>query len=584
MKVITNFWKPFLSLLFAIAVIVFWGGLYPFVLAYQEQFQLFLWDDEYLFSRISQPGGLARYLGEFIVQFYNLVTVGALVLSVLFVLIQGITWNLCKKQGGKVCEVWYVMSFIPSLLLWLIMGDENVMMSFVVAYIFQLALLLFIPEKQKAKWIFVVLGIPLSYWFFGPVVFMLVLYLAVYEVVNNSSKWQAVCIVLLEFVLALTCVLISVSLVNYPLSQLFYGIDYYRIAGIYLYLFLLLEVVTATLPYLMRILPKYDGKRVVWSNIIVAVALGILSFLLKPKAYDDKKYDLVEYDYLSRMERWNDIIAKSEKNIPDLPMSVSITNLALGMTNQLGDRMFDFYQNGGEGLLPRFERNSFTALSASDIYYHLGMVNTARRFAFEAQEGIPNYNKSARIMKRLVETNLINGQYSVAMKYLQILDKTLFYKKWAGRMMSLLANKQDIDCHPEYGYMRKCHLRKDFLYSETEVDKILGLLFVQNNENKLAMQYMAVYPLLEKNLQKLMLYLPFIENKILYNPKAIQEGVAMACVQQHQQPPQGFIDQLTEDRFREFAQIYANQGKNSSQLNSFKNTYWYYMLVTNRQK
>ena len=580
MKLITNYWKPLLSLLFGVAVMVFWRGMYPSALAYHEQFQLFLWDDEYLISRISQPGGLARYMGEFLVQFYNLVTVGALILAVLYVLVQGITWYLCRKHEVHNNHAWYALSFIPSLLLWMIMGDENVMMSFVVAYVLQLVLLLFVPKGKKARWIFALLAIPTSYWCLGPIVFMLVLYLAAYEFIHNSSRWQTVCVALAEILLALASVLISANIVSYPLSQLFYGIDYYRIAGIFLYLLLVLEVVTVALPLGVRIFPNFEGKRVAWINIISAVALGMIAFVLKPMMYDSKKYDLIEYDYLSRLERWDAIISKSEKNMPDLPMSVSITNLALGMTNQLGDRVFDFYQNGGEGLLPRFERNSFTSLSASDIYYHLGMTNTAQRFAFEAQEGIPNFNKSARIMKRLAETNLINGQYGVALKYLQILDKTLFYKKWAERMMSLVADKKEINNHPEYGYLRQCHLQKDFLYSEAEVDKILGLLFVQNNANKLAMQYMAVYPLLEKNLQKLMLYLPFIENKILYNPRAIQEGVAMACMQQHQQPPQGFIDQITEQRFREFAQVFANQGKNSPQLDSFKNTYWYYMLVT----
>ena len=59
------------------------------------------------------------------------------------------------------------------------------------------------------------------------------------------------------------------------------------------------------------------------------------------------------------------------------------------------------------------------------------MINDAQRFAFEAMEAIPNFRKSGRCLKRLAETNLINGQYEVAAKYLRILSKTLFYKDWA---------------------------------------------------------------------------------------------------------------------------------------------------------
>lgn len=36
-----------------------------------------------------------------------------------------------------------------------------------------------------------------------------------------------------------------------------------------------------------------------------------------------------------------------------------------------------------------------------------------QRLAFEAQEALPDYGMSSRLMKRLVEANLINGQYEV---------------------------------------------------------------------------------------------------------------------------------------------------------------------------
>ncbi len=72
----------------------------------------------------------------------------------------------------------------------------------------------------------------------------------------------------------------------------------------------------------------------------------------------------------------------------DLPES------CFGKDGQMGDRMFEFYQNGTEGLLPEFQRDFTSPLPTSEAYYHLGMVNTAQRFTFEAMEAIPNFNKS----------------------------------------------------------------------------------------------------------------------------------------------------------------------------------------------
>jgi hypothetical protein len=85
----------------------------------------------------------------------------------------------------------------------------------------------------------------------------------------------------------------------------------------------------------------------------------VLAGSFVPKGFDEEKYDLMEYDYLVRSKDWNGVIAKSEKRMPDLPMSVCATNLALAMKNQLGNRAFEFYQRGVEGLLPPFDRNPF---------------------------------------------------------------------------------------------------------------------------------------------------------------------------------------------------------------------------------
>ena len=68
-----------LTLVFGICVFIFWRMRYPFALTFQEQLQLFLFDDDYFLERIAEPGGLARYVAEFLVQFYNSVTMGAVI-------------------------------------------------------------------------------------------------------------------------------------------------------------------------------------------------------------------------------------------------------------------------------------------------------------------------------------------------------------------------------------------------------------------------------------------------------------------------------------------------------------------------
>jgi hypothetical protein len=72
-------------------------------------------------------------------------------------------------------------------------------------------------------------------------------------------------------------------------------------------------------------------------------------------------------------------------------------------------------------------------------------------------EAIPNYNKSARALRRLVETNIVTGQYEVALKYISILEETMFYRGWARRMKLLAEHPEKINDHPVYHRLKEIY-------------------------------------------------------------------------------------------------------------------------------
>jgi len=564
-RFLSNYWKIGLTLLFGLAVFLFWRYRYPFALTYQEQLQLFLFDGDYFLERMSEPGGLARYIAEFLVQFFNGVTIGALILALLYMLVQRQTWHLLRPF---VNDRFYVVTFIPIFMLWYAMGDESVLLTYVVSLIMALAMMLLwqsVKIGRWLKWVAVFVLIPLIYWLIGPMALLV-------------SIW----IMPISVVYALACMLLSAHLLPFPTTRVMLGIGYYRFPEVLPYVLMAIPVVVVlmgTVKFFQKGLARTFDKIGKAGAVVCSVIILVGGALLIPLGYDAKKYELLEYDYLVRVKDWNAIIAKAEKQIPDLPMSVSATNLALGMTNQLGDRAFEFYQRGSEGLLPKFERNFATTQLTGEIYFHLGLVNTAQRFAFEAMEAIPNYNKSARVIKRLVETNLINGQYKVAEKYLRMLEKTIFYRPWAKRTMALLGDEKAINAHPLYGTMRQYRLQDDLLFSDRELDKICGQLFVRNQQNKMAAQYLLMMPLLDRDIPRFMQYTQFVQSKIQYNPRHCQEGITFAFMQQQQQPPQGLVSPLVLQQMNDFARIYGSGGKNAPGLGQFKNTVWYYLTV-----
>ena len=577
-----------LTILFGLAVFLFWRFRYPFALTYQEQLQLFLFDGDYFCSRMAEPGGFARYVAEFLMQFYNSVTMGALILAVLYMLVQRLTWRLMIDHHlPKTNHYYYALSFIPAIMLWYAMGDESVMLTYVVALLMALAAALAWRQVKLVKLVRLVrlvqlavllVAIPLLYWLIGPMVLLAALLLMPWMVAVPGRPWSdgwRYWFYVQAFVYALALILLSAHYLPFPMLRVVLGISYYRFPETMPYVLMAIPVVIWLMALFVKKLPQ-PKQWVEWCLValVAIVSVGIWRGL----GYDAKKYDLIEYDYLVRIGDWNGIISKAEQQMPDLPMSVSATNLALGMTNQLGDRAFDFYQRGSEGLLPKFERNFATSQLTGEIYFNLGLVNTAQRFAFEAMEAIPNYNKSARVVKRLAETNLINGQYEVARTYLQMLEKTIFYRPWAQRTLNLLGDEKAIEAHPLYGKLRQYRLQEDFLFSDRELDKICGLLFVHNQQNQMAAQYLLMMPLLDRDMPRFMSYVKVVQNRIGYNPRHCQEGIAFAFMQQRQQPPKGVVSPFVLQQMNDFAQAYSVD-KSAAGLNRFRNTAWYYLTV-----
>lgn len=167
-------WKPLLSLLFGVAVVIFWAV--PFVggLCFQEQYQMFLFDTGYFLERIVLPGGLADYISEFLVQFYYMPVLGGAIIALLLMGIQAAVWGLMKQYGARHDSPGYLLSFLPSIALWCAMGDQNVLLSFVVA-LFGALVIGWIHNRfhnRLVKVVFELVSTALVYWFLGPVVFL----------------------------------------------------------------------------------------------------------------------------------------------------------------------------------------------------------------------------------------------------------------------------------------------------------------------------------------------------------------------------------------------------------------------------
>ena len=458
-----------LSVLVCIGVFLFWYVAYPHALSYQEKYQLFLWTWDYFVERVSLPGGFADWLGEFIVQFYYLEWLGALLLALLFVALQRLTARLLPKGG------WCLLSLVPvALVLWL-MGDINVLLSLSVAIVLALALAN-VRLSKPLSWMDVLI-LPIAYWLIGPVVWVYILV----RVTQLGWKllWSA------GWLLAVQLMAYAWLLPQWPLQQVMTGLSYYRIPLHY---------------------PQWSG-------------------------YDKDMYELIRQDYLVRNERWDEIVKRAGEYQVKTPFWSNCVNLALSQKRLLADRMFDFYQSGENALIMPRTRDLTSMLPSAEAFWRLGMVNSAQRYMFDTQESILNAKKSGRCTKRIAECMIVNGHYQTAAKQLNLLKKSLFYRSWAEEMSTMLGDEARINAHPVYGKLRKLRYKENFLYSYEEMDKMLGLLLMNNYENKMALDYFLAQLLLKGNLQGFQQYLSLAQQYGGYRQMPLGYQDVMRCIQ-----------------------------------------------------
>ena len=586
-------WKPLLSLLFGVAVVIFWAVPYVGGLCFQEQYQMFLFDSGYFLERIVLPGGLADYISEFLVQFYYMPVLGGAIIALLLMGIQTAVWGLMKQYGARHDFPGYLLSFLPSIALWCAMGDQNILLSFVVA-LFGALLMGWIHNRfhnRLVKVVFELVSTALVYWLLGPVVFLYAV-LMIGDTLKNAKQkgnvFSGIGYSAVILILTVAWILLTTQTLQYPLYRIFAGLNYYRYPGAISPLPFVVMVWAVVIPFLGMIpchrksLQKLQQSKVVivlsYVLVIVASWFGIKT------SFDEMTYELIDYDFLVRTEQWDKIIEKAEKKPATTPLGVSCVNLALSQKGMLADRLFEFYQNGGEGLFPTFTRDMISPVSTAEIFFRLGMVNDAERYMFEAQEAIPNYRKSARLTRRIIECDIINGNYKVAAKLLRRLQKTLFYSNWANQTMALLGNEKAINRHPIYGKLRKYREKKqDFLFSDREMDQMLGLLFLNDNHNKMAYEYLMCYELLQRDMEKFMQYYP-LGRFVGYDhiPRTFQEILIGNWMKTHSDPrtiPYS-VDAQNVNNTLNFIQLYMQNPKDP-QLGQqpYVSNAWHYVMV-----
>jgi hypothetical protein len=394
------YWQQLLFLLVAVVLFCFWAYVRPDKVVVRETFQMFLWNVDYLADRVAVPGGFARYSGEFLVQFFKFVTLGAAIYALLFTFIMRFSWILLKRAIPAFNKVFLlVLSCLLTVYLCYLACDIEVATTLQMAVFSVLTLMLALPKRRIQSLICSLFLIPIGYWLIGPVVVAFPLYHLSW-LREKGSRMKTVIESMAMILLLTISVIVSSKFVPYQMEELAKGLDY------------------------------------------VMIQKGMFG--------TDEE---IEYDYLQRLRDWEGIVKKSHKEPPSSLSCEYTVVLAKYYTNFCTDDELKLTLQHPDKVLT----SGAAAMIMSDHYMHMGFTNMAQKTAFDAMECVSDYNKSARAMVRLVETNIIIGEFDVALKYISILEETLFYRNWAMQMKEYALHPEKIKNSPVYGPLQKIY-------------------------------------------------------------------------------------------------------------------------------
>lgn len=570
----------------------FWGTIccclfgflqmwYPFYFYYVEQLQVFPFTWAYFSETIQQPGGLAYWLAGCLLQFYYLPLGGALISTGLFGVIGVFMQRICQQTASPIfC---YLLALLPILALLPLHIDMHYRLQGTVAYCCMLGGFLFyiritVPWRRILTcWLLIGLLFILC----GPVAILFASGVVIREILLREKGWQGCWAFLFGIVLILWW---SHHYFWQPEYRMIVFPDFY-----YEPLLKTNKLYFAWLAFLLSLsiacLPMREGRgwsnRVTWWWVTVQL-LPLFAFLVwMKKRENDTLLKNMELDYYVREEQWDKVITGYVASTSDM-RTLSLLNLALACRGELGDKLFHYPQQGKGGLLPEWDSTVPDAIVLSDICYQMGDISSAQKFAFEGY--VSSVEGNPRLLQRLIQTNILTGAYSVAEKYIRILEQTLFYKEWATEWRKYLYRDDLVEKEPSLGGKRQAWGNDGHYAVYPDLLAVWEQLAVNNPKQPIAFQYLLSFHLLGRTLNRFdELHQKYYRTKVWPSLSVHQEEAVVAF---YQNSPGLWaskgVSMKVEQRYYAFDQDmktkhnYLNFG--DVMAGSYGNTYWFYLL------
>ena len=553
----------------------------PFAFCYREQQQLFLFEGSYIWATLLKVGGLSTLCARFVVQFFRTPTLAVALTLALLTLSLFFLWAAVRRSWKDIPAL--LLCMVPVFFVAASLCDNAMHFDFLLSFLFAVAGLL-VYSKIKANR--VLWGSALSaalYFLAGPSAILFALCAFLSDLPDGKGKGlRSIIIVAVAFCFAaLSYYAARVPTWAAALTPAFhYDIDAampfaHWAAWIALPLSIVLD----------RSLELIKGKAVRY-----AVAAGLAIVALFPaskfsKDFEDERENMnYEFEYYVAREDWKGL-EKACKHHEWLPRTANYLNLALAHQGRLCDDLFKHDQRGPMSLIMSHENRAVDLLTAH-IMFAMGNAAAAQDVAFNCLFSLQGY--CPEMLKMNAQIEIMRGSLDIADKYLSILEKAPFYRKWACSRRVFLSDESALMADPVLGSGRRGFpLEDDFAMFYDPMTELFRIIEADPS-NATAMQYGLSFLLLAKDMYSLQQFvdtfygtegLPELpvcaqEALIFYsdysrNFKGV-EPVSLEWCLSHG------VTQDVIDRFSRFQQDSVRSGGKAP--NGSRGTFWYYLL------
>lgn len=587
-----------------------WAVVDP-VLVYHSLNPVFLTTGQFFREHLSYPGGLAEYVGAFLLQSHAAGWLGAITLTVLALLTAGCVNLLVRAAGGGEPNG---VEWVPAALLIASQGGYAVDTLARVVGI-EMALVCAVVYAQLpagGRWRIpglVLLGAAVYYAAAGAL-YVFAACCAVLEC-RTGGIWRAGSAfglaALLPFLAAELVFIVKatdaygflVPFVGDPpmpiLLSLFYFSAPVVLAGARLNGWLrgryprALEDPKAVRHKPARA-PRQRGglgrwlkagpwRRLGQPEVGMAASLAILAF-----GYDGVGKQLARVNHAADTRNWGSVLQWGQALAAPTPATVSDINRALAHQESLLESMFDYPQHRGWSLWFDMSRTvELTRLmKASDLLFELGHVNRSERMAGEALE---LNGRQAAVLRRLFQVSVLKGEPRSGEPFLNLLAKTPWHREEAEELRRQWEQDPTLSEEPTLKAVRALMVDGDYVGS-IPINVLMQISLRRRPDNRMALEYLVAHYLLENQLDKVIQNLDRMARQGWNHlPRHVQEAILLAR-RLHPEADldlRGFrLEPATVERFAEFNAAAARCNPNEAPRRltaEYGGTYWYYYLV-----